>query len=373
MSFTVHNYWNSAVASDHEQPTATSLLEAGRHAIEMIKSSSGWSNVPFVPSAFAHDYTLHTNVYELAKAPPKAHSDNPPENFLITLEWGAPAQSSDAFSLEMLPEFESTDLVYLAAGDSDSSQLSFPTLEQANRPKKRRRLDNEYLHHIIPQPHYRPSSAEEPSPRDLQTMSIYKRLRAVAIPPYDLARAKEHLNTPYTRSAWIIPVRGKLPWYGSTPAVMLDSLDDNPPSGPIPGSDEHVLWSHTALRCFWDFLLSLQQLHVFGYLSISFHAASPSTDGSKEAESSMSSGYSNRGQVSTDMNTASVPYANLLGVDQIKLYHDSQHAMRIRNVLDAWAFQPPRKVDNTAADKIRMLKGARLALVDECSGGILHC
>lgn len=60
----------------------------------------------------------------------------------------------------------------------------------------------------------------------------------------------------------------------------------------------------------------------------------------------------------------------LLSLDHFKVYHDATNAMQIRNVLDAWSFKPD---SDAPAAKIRVLKGAILALVDERSKGVLTC
>jgi hypothetical protein len=88
---------------------------------------------------------------------------------------------------------------------------------------------------------------------------------------------------------------------------------------------------------------------------------------------------------------------NLPAVDHIKVYHDVTYAMYLRNVLDAWGYhfqslshQIPdggdgisrvdgghgqrdniRPTTEEKAEKVRMLKGAILALVDESSNGVL--
>jgi hypothetical protein len=54
-------------------------------------------------------------------------------------------------------------------------------------------------------------------------------------------------------------------------------------------------------------------------------------------------------------------------VDHIKVYHDAANSMQLRNLLDAWAFQS----GEAGAHKVRLLKGARLVLLDERSKGML--
>lgn len=189
-----------------------------------------------------------------------------------------------------------------------------------------------------------------------------------------------------------MPVRGTLHWEAATAAALIDMLDDTLPSGPTSESagdtqpKNCITWTHAALRFFWDFLLSIQQVNVFGNLSLSFHTAPPHNFAVNESKSIEfnSIGGGNRDIFSAEIATKSFaqePFrSSLLAVDHIKLYHDVEHAMYLRNALDAWSYHSlPVCTDEemaagqVEAEKIRMLKGARLVLVDENSEGILYC
>ena len=63
-------------------------------------------------------------------------------------------------------------------------------------------------------------------------------------------------------------------------------------------------------------------------------------------------------------------YSNLnsLVVDYIKVNHDAPCRLYVRNALDAWSCEG-RDTDG-CVKKIRLLKGARLVLVDARSRGI---
>jgi hypothetical protein len=59
---------------------------------------------------------------------------------------------------------------------------------------------------------------------------------------------------------------------------------------------------------------------------------------------------------------------NLSMVDYIKVNHDAPCRLYVRSALDAWSYEVR---DTDGCDKkIRLLKGARLVLVDACSRGI---
>lgn len=59
---------------------------------------------------------------------------------------------------------------------------------------------------------------------------------------------------------------------------------------------------------------------------------------------------------------------NLSVVDYVKVNHDAFCRLHVRNALDAWSYEV-RDMDGSVK-KIRLLKGARLVLVDARSRGI---
>ena len=59
---------------------------------------------------------------------------------------------------------------------------------------------------------------------------------------------------------------------------------------------------------------------------------------------------------------------NFSTVDYIKVNHDAPCRLYVRNVLDAWSYEV--KDTDGCVKKIRLLKGARLVLVDARSRGI---
>ena len=110
------------------------------------------------------------------------------------------------------------------------------------------------------------------------------------------------------------------------------------------------------MRSFWSFLLAVRDANTLGPLALAYHSSS-------------------RG-AALDSKTSSP-----LEVDHIKIYHDAPCAMLIRNVLDAWAFtMGATHLDDNAGDpdttqprsqKIRVLKGAKLILLDDRSSAML--
>lgn len=66
---------------------------------------------------------------------------------------------------------------------------------------------------------------------------------------------------------------------------------------------------------------------------------------------------------------------SLASVDHLKIYHEAPNSMHVRNALHAWSYVAPHFEGGVVASgkpqKIRMLKGAKLVLVNEKSKGIL--
>ncbi|KAJ7093927.1 hypothetical protein B0H15DRAFT_776339, partial [Mycena belliarum] len=266
-------------------------------------------------------------------SPPRSNTERAPLNLL---EWNESLDSrEDAFDTDELEEFKSTDFGFLIPRATKRS-LSEPPDEPP--PSKRRKLDMASLGGILPQPHALPSPASIST--KTQSVPAYSRKKPIPIAPHALPILPP---PPYSRRSWVIPLRGVLPWEHATSAVfLLDPTD--PPEPPDPKTHEEIAWTAAALRSFWSFLISARDLHAVG---LSFHVMSsvePST------------------VLSSHQGIGTLP---LVYSDHIKVYHDAAHSMRIRNLLHVWAFEPGDGV------KIRLLKGARLVLLDERSKGIL--
>lgn len=233
-----------------------------------------------------------------------------------------------------------------------------------------------YLH-VILQPHIHPSSQAK-SPQTIK-MVPYKKTSPIPIPPL-----MHPLPTPsqYARSAWLIPVRGNFPWDGSTPAVILDSSVQLP----IPAdaqAGEPIVWTHSSLASFWSFLLGVQEARSVGSIGLSFHASQSYARVSQSTFSlnttSLMPGAGNQGVL--EFNTVSdrgsvtttTPASHIIlsNVDHIKVYHDTLNAMHVRNIFHIWSYTAQPLTSSNEPEKIRLLKGARLALVDERSRGIL--
>lgn len=218
------------------------------------------------------------------------------------------------------------------------------------------------------------------------------------VPPYTQDKVDEVLLDSYARCAWVIPVRGCPPWPGCTAASVLDpshASDEatSPSIGPrapsTASTDDalsgQIIWTQNALFQFWDFLLKLQEGGALGPTTLSFHAAptvrqesvpgtsaTPAIVAGHAVEtpplvSGQTGSFSPRSYVARP--------APLLATDHVKVYHGARYAMRLRHILYAWTFEArqPGNAEGVAgvAGKVRVLKGARLVLLDERAKGML--
>jgi hypothetical protein len=174
------------------------------------------------------------------------------------------------------------------------------------------------------------------------------------------------LGSKWARCAWIIPIRGTLPWPCTSAALLDDlstvSLDESHtltssssnPRAQVPsltsGSNNTLFWTASALRDFWEYLRRMRDKKQLGPLSISFCL--------RENKKKLTEG-------------------DLVNIDCFKLYADAGLAMHVRQALHIWIFSltTSAPMSNYRSDerKIRLLKGSRLMLVDELNKAVLVC
>lgn len=175
--------------------------------------------------------------------------------------------------------------------------------------------------------------------------------------------------------AWLIPIRGTLPWENCTSAVFLDASHIIP----TPIVDDQVSWTQGSILKFWEFLLRLREVGKLGPLGISFNCSSqsrisPATTDVDDHQVHPDLLFLN--VTATTTHTSSSYYhpqgtpriGNLSMTDYIKVNHDAPCRLHVRSALDAWSYEVKDK--DGCFKKIRLLKGAQLVLVDACSRGI---
>lgn len=186
----------------------------------------------------------------------------------------------------------------------------------------------------------------------------YSKLAPIFISPHTSTTIDLFLSAPYNRCAWVIPVRGILPWSHCSEADVSSEIL----VARGPGNTDEILWNTETLRQFWSFLNSLRKARTFGSVALSFHC-----------------GPTNQG-VPTSTSDSTRPLTSSDGpvrhVDHFKIYHDAPVAMSLRTILDSWYWEPAK--DDTSANtsrsrrnRVYVLRDARLVLLDEASRGIL--
>lgn len=151
------------------------------------------------------------------------------------------------------------------------------------------------------------------------------------------------------------------------------------PIPPAPRSLEPVLWTREALQTFWEYLKVLRVDGKLGSLGITFHAAPRYKDGSmpstaREGQAWLFDSLSQRSSAPSTQSKGGATQANdglgLSSVDYIKVYHDAVQSMFVRTAIDIWQYEV-RDGKGQSVERIRVLKGAKLVLVDHLSEGVM--
>ncbi|KAF8892998.1 hypothetical protein BD779DRAFT_1670007 [Infundibulicybe gibba] len=334
----------------------SNAFERGRSLVEVACSTSGWryaSKFPGTPRA----RRVAERSYMYFKPPPAAASMGRRKPVTELKEWGAPIdQNDDIFRLDQLEDFISTDITHLSS------------LEPVNQNK----LDSS-LHAVLPQPHFLPTKFHPPT-SDPPPVPPYKRAKPISLLPSIAPFSPQ----PFSRYSWLVPIRGTLPWDHCTSAIVLESLSALPVPPDCKATNQ-LTWTRPCVCAFWTFLLTVRTVGTLGSIGVSFHAA-PWVDSAGSYQQSLdgAQGYSEQRmhETETPLESAGDRYRSVLsGIDHIKVYHEAPNAMYLRNALDIWAYKVPKDAvgpDESKPQKIRMLRGARLVLIDERSKGILN-
>ena len=271
-------------------------------------------------------------------------------------EWGSPANENELFCLKNLVEFISTDFTQAPKRKLTDSEDTY---------SKKRKLIVKPLNLLIPQvtaftlvkvfsDDYQPHILTSPfiRPRSHQVdIAPYRKSKPTMIAPYKLPLDS---FDEYSRCAWIIPVRGQLPWSESSSAVLLDSPRD-PPAPPNTQLNEFT-WTTSAVSKFWKFLVGIREAGNLGSLGISFHAVL-SPDRSSRAVKNVTTD-------TVDAGLHKVSLVSISSVDHFKIYHDWPRSSQLRNIFHAWSFESEEY-------RIRLFVGAKLVLLDNKSRGVM--
>ncbi|KAJ8072543.1 hypothetical protein PM082_016102 [Marasmius tenuissimus] len=368
----VHLYSHFEALSTRPQSLSTHILQEGREIVKQLSGKSKWSHVCGLNTT---NWALGDNIYIYSSS----SGDLLPPTRIETADlvgygheahirqWGSPVDESELYSVDELTEFQSTTLdeIFIEEGSESAGEDSRST-EIAEE-----HLDHSSLYKVFPQPHMHVfSNFEAHRPSSVRT---YSKAEPIPIPPYTTDTMS---SPPNRRRAWLVPVRGTLPWDHATHAVVLDpGFSPQMSRSSTSGLSLPIIWTHSSVLGFWNLLLSFRREKTLGPIGISFTGAGSGVlrhlnrliDRSDLEDDDAPTSSATR----ETLDYKPPPKRNSLdSVDYIKIYHNSQFSCHLRNVVDLFTFE------NDAGDgggvlKVRVLKGARLVLVDELSRGVL--
>ncbi|KAF7792376.1 hypothetical protein EIP86_003413 [Pleurotus ostreatoroseus] len=217
----------------------------------------------------------------------------------------------------------------LSTVESAISHRASPAGREASEPPF------ESLYDLLPQPHVYTvplPSGDVPFRFDLEPTSpafssldaMFSTPGSIAAPtpiePHTSDTALAHLQLPFARAAWLIPVRGRMPWAGGSDGVLVSEPHPAVGSGTASNTDtKQITWTPPSVLAFWDMLLLMREEGSYGPLGISFNAARPRPK-----------------PKSTTVNPD--PRIALTTIDHIKIHLDAARAAEVRRVLESWEY-----------------------------------
>ncbi|RPD61551.1 hypothetical protein L226DRAFT_461455 [Lentinus tigrinus ALCF2SS1-7] len=387
-------------------PSSTQdILNNAERLVFSVTKDVRWYNPP---SSNSLSFAIGANCYQWDRETPTSEKNTGVHGDRTITEWeeDVAVKDDELWALPDLEEFDHSRLHRLLdlqppppalCDDSSARKLCSPVPTPRNmavcrkrspeqdapltsQTCKRPKIDESSLRDIIPEPHFFPSRATTDDPG--YQLPLLK-LQYAPIPPHTLASAMDYIQDPYARLAWIIPVRGRLQWDGATAASVLACSHD--PSAPVSdgqlpsinsdSSGTELIWTRDSLNDLWNVVKTLREGGRFGPLSLSFHVAMPAAlASSMEQYSYVGSHKQASTSISISLSSSLSIYEPqtqhnrlpLRAIDYIKVYHDAKYTMNLRTVLRAWSYEK-------AGQKIRLLKEAKLVLVDELSRGLVIC
>ncbi|THH01082.1 hypothetical protein EW145_g6982 [Phellinidium pouzarii] len=351
-SLIVHNFvLSSSKSVESASLSPEKLLVQGRNLVASTQAREGWSTVvlPRAPTSNFANSTGRILVLRNAISSGTAFQTvckQPPLNPIK--RWGHLDADAEVTDVSNLKEFEGTDLSYLYKRKKITEK--YPPQHQrtkkrsreafdegqcvdVHRVKKRRRVECTHLHDLIPQPHHHshPTFATGNclDSEIIRRFPPYSKAPFVCIVPYSRKAAATYFKDVYARSAWVIPVKGKLPWKDASQAQLEDSLTSVSlmTSGVL---GVPIRWTAVLIGKFWDDLLEIRKRHVLGAISISYHV------GSREELQEQITKTTFTTRIKEPLPVDPPTPTHLSQCTYIKIYHDVRYALYVRSVLDVW-------------------------------------
>lgn len=239
---------------------------------------------------------------------------------------------------------------------------------------------------VLPiQPHYYESpDPARPPPPGIEEIPAFRVARS-------LSPSSTSLTEPFARTAWLVPLRGVPPIEGASAAHLHNvfTYEQESPDEPAPRT---IHWTSVAVTQFWNFLLRQRNTNNFGPIALAYLFSPPSIqrvhrekrvrwrDKSGEGDSIRTMLERRRLKKNNKQNAEVENCVEIVTGkvwEYIKIYHDSQYAMKLRSLLDSfrWEDDTDEIRWTTAGDALplqrRILKAIQLVLVDETGDAIL--
>ncbi|KAF8523738.1 hypothetical protein BU17DRAFT_85596 [Hysterangium stoloniferum] len=345
---TVHHLTDDPIASISDD-----ILTAAQNLIEAsVASSIHWHPVSS-SSSFHYTSSSKAQCFTLAREPPRIKLK---ASFHLSQLPDWDASCSDDEETTNLLEFESTnfnpgfefikrrpfkrklplqglhvDRRFANDVDINAEQRSYKRI----RPPYLVASLSISISTLIAYPHYHaspyPANPPPPGIDEIPEFRVKRRISHV------------HLETPFARTAWLVPLRGDHPIGDASDAQLYESL-------PSDKSHDGIQWIPCAITQFWAFLLRQRSMNNFGPIAIAYTF----------------------GPAAAVVETLKKGSAQQSTWEYIKIYHDSRYALKLRSVLDSFRWED--QFDDHRRHQIqrhRVLKGSTLILVDEKGNPIL--
>ncbi|KJA17832.1 hypothetical protein HYPSUDRAFT_1003789 [Hypholoma sublateritium FD-334 SS-4] len=344
---TVHDYQNASVIPSRSQNTVVS--EACNLIGSAVRGNTLWKTVkPGVDSM------------RMRPAPPSIIF--PVQDTIALKAWGAPTMEDEIYKIHDLESFKGTNLAYLLEGPKKTN--TFVRSQERLRPRshfpalKKQRVNSGSLYGVIPQPHIYPSPFLPIEPPN--HIMPFDRCGPIFVPPYTKVSLPDD-----ARVAWLVPVRGILPWTDCSAAILLDDWE-----GLFSPADRNprITWTRESLLQFWIFLIDLRTSGTLGALGISFHISHGSLSVKSTPLNHRAAGFPTPVLPSLPTTAPDGSRPTIKNVDYIKIYHDNRRRLHLRRILDEWTYTPPAGCDQSQQV---MLTNSRLPLLDDIAQAIL--
>ena len=335
------------VPSDDDRSNSQ-LLDEANAAVASFESKHGWRPIDYLQICVRHTISFvylcdaYANlipaftaartsgrIFRFKKPPPA----RPPSKATYTpplRQWGdlTPEEVVDVSSLE---EFKGTDFL---------SRLSRHKSDHVTGNKRKQDASSS-----VDEPDIKRARLEESD--IFKYFKPYGKAPLTPIPPYTKEVIDDLFEDTAARGAWLIPLRGVLPWQDAWGGCVLALTPAT--SGPDTTS-KAISWTQDIIKKLWEDLCTIRKNNTLGPISLSFgHSSSDAKDDDGKNKAFAA----------------------------IKIHHNIQYSLYVRAVLDSWRPKSDSLNKGSAsAPRLRAprpMQNVKLVLLDEDDQAIGVC